>query len=156
MNFDYLNDTFFHWQLNLLRREAATQELLESTAKVLKQRLAEEIKILEKTEGIKKQHAQMIARVLRREEHRLEQIAKELSEAQDERRIEYLEVEMRAIEVRIYEALRLLHFEVTSPTTRPATASPRPVTTARPNHSYNAEPSLRPSTGSHTTRGAPV
>ena len=68
-------------------------------------------------------------RQLRRDEDELEQMAKRLVSAQDYRTIETIEVELRSIEVRLYEALRALHFK---PPTEPEV---RKITEKVTNHS---------------------
>jgi hypothetical protein len=133
-----------------LQREKATQELLLSNARILREWVTEEIKLLEASTDHKEQSME-IANELRRAENRLGEIAHELTLAQDQRQIERTEVELRVIEVRLYEALRRLHLN-------PATGTPPPSTTQNPT---GTTPSPRPTTAApittpRPTTGAPV
>ena len=144
------------FQINILKRDAESQVLLESNAKVLKGWVSGEIAILEKTEGEARSLAHEVARLLRREEQRLDEIVKELEAASTQRRIEALEVELRAIEVRLYEALKELHYQPTSHTPRPVTGSTvhaRPTTTV-PNSTVRT--TSRPVTVAPTTNAPPT
>jgi len=159
-------------EINILARDASTQQLLVDNAKVLKQWVEEEIKVLQNTEGSHRAQAQQVARAMKSEEQRLDAIVEALTKAQTQRQIEALEVQLRAVEVRLYEVLRALHFEpsTASPATgstkshvtgtpatgRPTTAAPvtaRP-TTARP---ATVKPSTqRPSTVHETVKPSTV
>jgi len=159
-------------EINILARDASTQQLLVDNAKVLKQWVEEEIKVLQNTEGAHRAQAQQVARAMKSEEQRLDAIVEALTKAQTQRQIEALEVQLRAVEVRLYEVLRALHFEpsTASPATgstkshvtgtpatgRPTTAAPvtaRP-TTARP---ATVKPSTqRPSTVHETVKPSTV
>jgi len=133
-------------EVNILQRESETQDLLIQNAKILKEWVTEEIAILEKTEGEPaRERALAAARLLRREETNLENISTRLVAAQTQREIETLEAEMRALEVRLYEALRALNFDPTGapPVTTaapPATTSAPPETTAAPPATTAAPP----------------
>jgi len=157
-------------EINILQRERATQELLLSNARILREWTTEEIKRLE-ADTAHRQQAEMVARELRRAEQRLGEIAMDLVKAQDQMSIERYEVELRAIEVRLYEALRALHFNPSTGTPAPVTGSTRPGTTAtgssrptptgtsRPTPTGTASPApstARPSTARPVTTGAPA
>jgi len=136
-------------EINILTRRSARQEILLDNAKVLKQWVAEEIKVLENTEGSHKNQAEETARTLKREEQKLEEIAQHLIKADTKKLIEKLEVQLRALEVRLYEALRALHFQPSTPTARPATGSTKPHVTGT--HATERPTSARPVTARPTT-----
>jgi len=136
-------------EINILARDASTQQLLVDNAKVLKQWVEEEIKVLQNTEGPHRNQAQQVARAMRGEEQRLDQIVEALTKAQTQRQIEALEVQLRAVEVRLYEVLRALHFEPSTPTARPATGSTKPHVTGT--HATDKPTTARPVTARPTT-----
>jgi len=138
-------------EINILTRESARQEILLDNAKVLKGWVAEEIKVLENTEGSQghKKQAEAAARTLQREEQKLEEIAQHLIKANTQKQIEKLEVQLRALEVRLYEALRALHFQPSTPTARPATGSTKSVVTDT--HATERPTTARPVTAIPTT-----
>ena len=137
-------------EVNILQRETASQDLLVSAAKVLKEWVAEELKTLRAESGNRAKEA---ARLLEREEQQLEQIAERLNKAQDQRTIEVIEVELRAIEVRLYEALRALRFQP-STQTPPRTTRPAGPTTKKVGTTEPTRPTTRgPVTARPTTRG---
>ncbi|CAG2168992.1 unnamed protein product, partial [Oppiella nova] len=123
----------------LIEKETETQETLLKNAKILKEYVTEEIAILQNVTGEHRHQAEQAARALRRDELRLEQLSAELVDAQTPRRIAEYEVELRTIEVRIYEVLRQLDFHPPTPTPSPVTTVP-PTTTSTGTGTYMPHP----------------
>ena len=88
---------------------------------------------MKKLETQNNEHAHQAHQQLQRERSRLNELVRELSKAQNQYNIERIEVELRTIEIRIFETLRHLGYNPHPSTTSPHVTTHSPTTSKKPN-----------------------